>query len=95
MSSYTIESTKKNENSIRFISAVSRDHVKLIKIQEQARRKLVSEIDTHIIEGNKKIKQICYLEKERDRLLEEQLNLTKKIEDYMDEAKLRKVCSWF
>lgn len=69
--------------------------MKLIKIQEQARRKLVSEIDTHIIEGNKKIKQICYLEKERDRLLEEQLNLTKKIEDYMDEAKLRKVCSWF
>ncbi|KAK9712724.1 CutC family [Popillia japonica] len=78
-----------NKNMVRQ-QAVSRDHVKLIKIQEQARRKLVSEIDTHIIEGNKKIKQICYLEKERDRLLEEQLNLTKKIEDYMDEAKLRK-----
>lgn len=65
--------------------------MKLIKIQEQARRKLVSEIDNNIIEGNKKIKQISYLEKERDRLLEEQLNLTKKIEDFMDDAKLKKV----
>lgn len=63
----------------------------MIKIQEQARRKLVSEIDNHVIESNKKMKQIGYLEKERDRLLEEQLNLTKKIEDFMDDAKLKKV----
>ena len=82
-------------NSLQFSSrALTRDHVKVIKIQEQSRRKLVAEIDNHVVESTKKMKQISYLEKERDRFLEEQLNLSKTIEDLTDEAKLRKVPSF-
>lgn len=37
-------------------------------------------------------KQITWMEKERDRLVEEQLDLTSKIEDIMEDIKLKKVC---
>lgn len=70
---------------------VQRDQMKLIKVQQQAKRKLESEIYNYVIERGNTSKQIKYLEKERDRLVEEQLDLTKKIEDYMDEFKLKKV----
>ncbi|XP_017780088.1 PREDICTED: cilia- and flagella-associated protein 58-like [Nicrophorus vespilloides] len=78
-----------NKNLMRQ-QAVGRDHIKLIKVQEQAKRKLESDIDNHVIETRKQNKQISYLEKERDRLLEEELDLTKKIEDTLDEVKLKK-----
>lgn len=70
---------------------VQRDQLKLIKIQQQAKRKLESEIYNYIMERGNTAKQIKYLEKERDRIVEEHLELTKKIEDYMDEFKLKKV----
>lgn len=70
---------------------VQRDQLKLIKIQQQAKRKLESEIYNYVIDRGNTTKQIKYLEKERDRLVEEHLELTKKIEDYMDEFKLKKV----
>lgn len=70
---------------------VQRDQLKLIKVQQQAKRKLESEIYNYVIERGNTAKQIKYLEKERDRLVEDQLELTKKIEDYMDEFKLKKV----
>lgn len=70
---------------------VQRDQLKLIKIQQQAKKKLETEIYNYVIERGNTAKQIKYLEKERDRLVEEQLELSKKIEDYMDEFKLKKV----
>ncbi|KAF2901963.1 hypothetical protein ILUMI_04223 [Ignelater luminosus] len=67
-----------------------KDHVKLIKIQEQSKKKLENEIDDLIGDSQKQRKQISYLEKERDRLIEEELDLTAKIEETMDDIKLKK-----
>lgn len=68
-----------------------KDYVKLIKIQEQSKKKLETEIEDLIGESQKQRKQIHYLEKERDRLVEEELDLTAKIEETMDDIKLKKV----
>lgn len=81
------EPKKLNEN----ISALAQDHLKLIRIQEQSKRKLESEIDEFKIENNKQKKQIGYLERERDRLAEEELDLTNKIESLMDDIRYKKV----
>lgn len=70
---------------------VQRDQLKLIKIQQQNKRRLESEINNYLIEKHDTTKQIKYLEKERNRIIEEHLDLTKKIEDYMDEFKLKQV----
>lgn len=53
----------------------------------------MSEIDEYVIEGGKQTKHIGYLEKERDRMIDEQLDLTQKIEDIMDDMKFKKVLS--
>lgn len=60
-------------------------------MQQQNKRKLETEIDNFVMDRSKLNKQISYLEKERDRLVEEQLDMTKKIEDFMDDFKLKKV----
>lgn len=74
-----------------FFPAVNKDQSKLIKIQEQGKKKLESELDNFIIDTNKQTKQILTLERQKNSLAEEQLNLTKKIEDSMDDIKLKKV----
>ncbi|XP_044264662.1 cilia- and flagella-associated protein 58-like [Tribolium madens] len=76
--------------SVARYEAVNKDQHKLIKIQEQGKKKLEAELDNFIIETNKQAKQIVTLERQKNSLAEEQLNLTKKIEDSMDEIKLKK-----
>lgn len=75
---------------IWLLTAVAKDHIKLIRIQEQARKKLELEIDTCATASGQQRKQIVWMEKERDRLVEEQLDLTAKIEDIMDAIRLKK-----
>lgn len=65
--------------------------MKIIKIQEQSKRKLESEIDEFKLETGKQRKQISYLERERDRLAEEELDLTNKIETLMEDIRYKKV----
>jgi chromosome segregation ATPase len=76
---------------LRCVAAVNKDQQKLIKIQEQGKKKLEAELDNFIIDTNKQMKQILTLERQKNSLAEEQLNLTKKIEDTMDDIKLKKV----
>lgn len=70
---------------------VARDQLKLIQIQDQSKKKLELELDTFFIESGKQRKQIHQLERERDKLAEEQLELTTTIEDYMDDIRAKKV----
>ncbi|KAK4875268.1 hypothetical protein RN001_011690 [Aquatica leii] len=70
--------------------ALVKEHIKLMKIQEQSKKKLESEIEEHVYELGKQRKQMNYLEKERDRLVEEGLDLTQRIEDTLDEVKTKK-----
>lgn len=70
---------------------MTQDHLKLIRIQEQSRQKLELEIDDFKVETSKQKKQIVSLEHERDRLAEEQLDLTSKIDNLMYEIGLKKV----
>lgn len=79
-----------NKNVLRH-QALTRDHVKLLKLQQQTKKKLELEIESYQIERGKQAKQVSYLEKEKDRLLEEELDLTKKIEDTMEDVRLKKV----
>ncbi|XP_076265822.1 cilia- and flagella-associated protein 58-like [Rhynchophorus ferrugineus] len=70
--------------------AVARDQLKLIQIQDQSKKKLELELDTFFIESGKQKKQIHQLELERDRLAEEQQELTKTIEDNLDDIREKK-----
>lgn len=70
---------------------VARDQLKLIQIQDQSKKKLELELDTFFIESGKQRKKIHQLERERDKLAEEQLELTTTIEDYMDDIRAKKV----
>lgn len=70
---------------------MTQDHLKLIRIQEQSRQKLEIEIDDFKIENSKQKKQIISLERERDRLAEEQLDLTSRIDNLMYEIGMKKV----
>ncbi|CAG9771320.1 unnamed protein product [Ceutorhynchus assimilis] len=70
--------------------AAARDQEKLIQIQNQSKKKLEIELDTFFIESGKQKKQIHQLERERDKLAEEQLELTKTIEDNMDDIRAKK-----
>lgn len=74
-----------------FFVAMTQDHLKLIRIQEQSRQKLETEIDEFKIENSKQKKQILSLERERDRLSEEQLDLTSKIDNLLYEITMKKV----
>lgn len=70
---------------------MAQDHLKLIRIQEQSRQKLEGEIDEYKIDNSKQRKQIHGLERERDRLAEEQLDLSSKIDSLVYEITLKKV----
>lgn len=70
---------------------MTQDHLKLIKIQDQRNTKLETEIDEFKIETKKQMKQISYLERERDRLVEEQIDLSNNIENLMDDIRDKKV----
>lgn len=70
---------------------MAQDHLKLIKIQEQSRQKLEIEIDDFKVENTRQKKQIGALERERDRLAEEELDLTSKIDSLTYEITLKKV----
>lgn len=70
---------------------MTQDHLKLIKIQQQRNNKLETEIDEFKIETNKQKKQIGYLERERDRLVEEEIDLSNTIENLMDDIRDKKV----
>nr|XP_023014333.1 cilia- and flagella-associated protein 58-like [Leptinotarsa decemlineata] len=70
--------------------AVQKDQTKLIHIHEQTKKKLELELDSFFIESGKQKKTINQLERERDRLAEEQLDLTKTIEENMEDIRLKK-----
>lgn len=72
--------------------ALQKDTAKLIHIQEQTRKKLELELDTFFIESGKQKKKISQLERERDRLAEEQIELTQTIQDNMEDIRTKKVC---
>ncbi|XP_018319123.1 cilia- and flagella-associated protein 58-like [Agrilus planipennis] len=78
-----------SKNLLR-LQAASRDHIKLIKIQQQIRKKIEKEMDDYIKEIGKQAKEKTALEKERDRLVEESIELSRKIEETMDEVKIKK-----
>ncbi|KAG5863288.1 hypothetical protein JTB14_010553 [Gonioctena quinquepunctata] len=61
--------------------AVQKDQAKLIQIQAQTKKKLELELDSFFIESGKQKKTISQLERDRDRLAEEQLDLTPTIAD--------------
>ncbi|KAJ8965219.1 hypothetical protein NQ314_004289 [Rhamnusium bicolor] len=69
---------------------VQKDLNKLIQIQEQSKKKLEFELDLFFVESGKLKKTISGLERERDRLAEEQLDLTKTIEEHMEDIRLKK-----
>lgn len=71
--------------------ALQKDTAKLIHIQEQTRKKLELELDTFFIESGKQKKLINQLERERDRLAEEQIELTQTIQDNMEDIRIKKV----
>lgn len=71
---------------------VASDQLKLIQIQDQSKKKLELELDSFFLESGKQKKQIHQLERERDKLAEEQLELAKTIEDNMDDIREKKVC---
>lgn len=63
----------------------------MIKIQEQQKKKLENELDMFYLETNKQKKVISRLERERERLAEEHLDMTRQIEEAMEQIKLKKV----
>ncbi|KAL1494784.1 hypothetical protein ABEB36_010327 [Hypothenemus hampei] len=69
---------------------VARDQLKLIQIQDQSKKKLEVELDSLLLESGKQKKQIHQLERERDKLAEVQLELTKTIEYNMDDIREKK-----
>lgn len=75
--------------------ALQKDTVKLIHIQEQTKKKLELDLDTFFIESGKQKKTINQLERERDRLAEEQIELTETIQDNMEDIRIKKVCIIF
>lgn len=81
--------------SLQRQQAVQMDQNKLIFIQEQSKKKLELELDTYFIESGKQKKMISQLERERDRLAEEQIDLTQTIEDNMEEIRQKKVKKFF
>ncbi|XP_060527691.1 cilia- and flagella-associated protein 58-like [Cylas formicarius] len=89
-----IEMTAKEKDvlnkTIQRQQIVAGDQLKLIQIQEQSKKKLEIELDAFFIETNKQKKHIQQLERERDRLTEEKIELTKDVEDKMEEIRSKK-----
>ncbi|XP_044753434.1 cilia- and flagella-associated protein 58-like [Coccinella septempunctata] len=76
--------------SIMRQQGVAQEQQKLIKIQEQQKKKLENELDLFYLETNKQKKIISRLERERERLADEHLDMTRQIEEAMDQIKLKK-----
>ncbi|XP_066253136.1 cilia- and flagella-associated protein 58-like [Euwallacea similis] len=70
--------------------AVARDQLKLIQIHDQSKKKLEFERDSFFLESGKHKKQIHHLERERDKLTEDQLELAKSVEDNIDDLREKK-----
>uniref|UniRef100_A0A6P7F183 Cilia- and flagella-associated protein 58-like n=1 Tax=Diabrotica virgifera virgifera TaxID=50390 RepID=A0A6P7F183_DIAVI len=91
----TIETLGKEKDvlnkTIQRQQVVQKDHQKLIHIQEQSKKKLELELDLFFIESGKHKKLITQLERERDRLAEEQLDLTNTIQDQLEDIRQKKV----
>lgn len=70
---------------------MQKDLNKLIQIQEQSKKKLEVELDTIFVENSKQKKIISQLERERDKFAEEQLDLSRTIEEHVEEIRIKKV----
>ncbi|KAK9886136.1 hypothetical protein WA026_014923 [Henosepilachna vigintioctopunctata] len=70
---------------------IAQEQQKVIKIQEQQKRKLEGELDIFYLETNKQKKLIARLEREKERFADEHLEMARQIEDALDQIKLRKV----
>nr|CAH7768036.1 unnamed protein product [Callosobruchus chinensis] len=73
------------------MEVLKQDQNKLIFIQEQSKKKLEVELDLYFIENNKQKKQIGQLERERNKLAEEHIELTQTIEDHLEDIRQKKV----
>ncbi|CAH1188590.1 unnamed protein product [Phyllotreta striolata] len=67
-----------------------KDQQRFLQLQEQAKKKMELELDLFLIESGKHKKLIARLERERDRLSEEQLDLTNTIQDQIDDIRMKK-----
>ncbi|XP_045475100.1 cilia- and flagella-associated protein 58-like [Harmonia axyridis] len=76
--------------SIMRQQGLAQEQQKLIKIQEQQKKKLEGELDMFYLETNKQKKVISRLERERERLADEHLDMTRQIEEAMEQIKLKK-----
>ncbi|CAH2007025.1 unnamed protein product [Acanthoscelides obtectus] len=77
--------------SVQRMQVLQQDQNKLIFIQEQSKKKLEVELDLYFIENNKQKKAIGQLERERDKLAEDHIELTQTIEDNMEDIRQKKV----
>lgn len=68
------------------------EHSKLIRIQELGKRKLESSIRNYITELMEQRKFGKKLEKDKNKAVEESLDLAQKFEDATDEIKMKEVC---
>lgn len=93
----TIETlTKEKEilnKTLQKQQGMHKDLSKLIQIQDQSKKKLELELDTLFLENGKQKKLVTQLERERDRLAEEQLDLSRTIEEHVEDIRAKKVRS--
>lgn len=90
----TEEVLKEKNNLAKMVvktQAVNKEQGRLIKIQQKSKEKLEQELDMFFMENNKQKKEIASLQKEKDRCAESQIELTKKIEDLVEEVRQKKV----
>ncbi|VEN52638.1 unnamed protein product [Callosobruchus maculatus] len=77
--------------NVQRMEVLRQDQNKLIFIQEQSKKKLEVELDLYFIENNKQKKQIGQLERERNKLAEDHIELTQTIEDHLEDIRQKKV----
>ncbi|KAL3268053.1 hypothetical protein HHI36_007182 [Cryptolaemus montrouzieri] len=89
MDAFAREKEIMNKSIMRH-QGVSVEQQKLIKIQDQQKKKLEGELDMFYLETNKQKKAISRLERERERLAEEHLDMARQMEEAMDQIKMKK-----
>lgn len=77
-----------HKNIIR-IQNVAEQHLKLIKIQEQSKKKLENDLTNVRHDLSNVKKELNKMEKERNRAIEETMDLTQQVEDAMDDIKMK------
>lgn len=91
----TIETLAKEKDvlnkTLQKQQGAQKDLNKLIQIQEQSKKKLEVELDSLFVENSKQKKLITQLERDRDRLAEEQLDLSRTIEEHVEDIRTKKV----